>query len=82
MFLHLTCVILIASALTALTPLTDARAQEHLVPVPDSFGVPNEYQETIRTLFQQGFQQDVVLRVLTLESFSTESLVGIRPPAG
>jgi hypothetical protein len=55
-----------------------ATAQEHLVPVPDAFGVPNEYHKKIRTLFQQGYQQDVVLRVLTLESFSTESLVGIR----
>lgn len=75
----LKCLILTACALSVLlSPIAETSAQEHLVPVPDSFGVPNEYHEKIRTLFQQGFQQDVVLRVLILESFSTESLVGIR----
>lgn len=81
MLKRMTCVILFASALALLSLIRCASAQEHLVPVPDAFGVPNEYYEKIRTLFQQGMQQDVVLRVLILESFSTESLVGIRKTA-
>lgn len=81
MLQRLTCIILFASALSVLNPIGDARAQEHLIPAPDSFGVRNEYHEKIRTLFQEGFRQDVVLSVLILESFSTESLVGIHKTA-
>ena len=81
MLQRLTCLILLASALAPLSLIRHANAQEHLVPVPNAFGVRNEYHEKIRTLFQQGFQQDVVLRVLILESFSTESLVGISKTA-
>jgi hypothetical protein len=64
-----------------LSSIAVVNAQEHLVPVPDSFGLRNEYHEKLRTLFQEGFTSDVVLRVLILESFSTESLVGIRKTA-
>lgn len=75
----LKCLILIAYALSLLSPIAEASAQEHLVPVPDSFSVTSiEYHQKIRQLFEEGFRQDVVLRVLILESFSTESLVGIR----
>ncbi len=47
-------------------------------PGPDAFGPLIEYHQKIRQLFDEGFRQDVVLRVLILESFTTESLVGIR----
>jgi hypothetical protein len=61
-----------------LIPHAQASAQDHLAPEWDSFGLPNEYHEKIRQLFEEGFRQDVVLRVLILESFTTESLAGIR----
>lgn len=70
--------ILIAYALSLVSPTAEASAQQHLVPVPDSFSVGIEYHHKIRQLFEEGFRRDVVVRVLILDSFSTESLVGIR----
>lgn len=53
-------------------------AQEHLVPEPDTFGQAIEYHEKVRHLFDEGFRPEVFLRVVIFESFSTESVIGIR----
>ena len=71
--------LLVACCLTVLLiSASKTSAQDHLAPEWDSFGLRNEYNEKIRQLFEEGFRQGVILRVLILESFTTESLVGIR----
>jgi hypothetical protein len=72
---------LIASVLSILVGLMgEVSAQEHLVPVPEAydFGEAIEYHQKIRRLFEEGFRPEVVLKVVILESFSTESVIGIR----
>ena len=67
--------LLIAMLMTCTSPVN---AQEHLEPERDAFGVADSYDQKVRQLFDEGFKSDVRLKVLILESFATESLVGIR----
>ena len=70
---------LIASALSILLGLIgEGRAQEHLVPEPATFGEVIEYHQKIRHLLDEGFRPEVLLRVVIGESFSTESVIGLR----
>jgi hypothetical protein len=70
---------LIPSALVILLgPIGAGSAQEHLVPEPDTFGQTIEYHQKIRHLFDEAFRPEVLLRVVIVESFSTESVIGIR----
>jgi hypothetical protein len=48
------------------------------VPEPDTFDQAIEYHQKIRHLFDEGFRPEVLLRVVIVESFSTESVIGIR----
>lgn len=65
----------IAIFLACISPVS---AQEYLVPERHIFGVPDQYQQKIRQLFEEGFSPEVRAKVLILESFTTESLIGIR----
>jgi hypothetical protein len=75
----LKCAKLFASALSILLGLMgEVSAQEHLVPEAHDFGKVIEYHQKIRHLFDDAFRPDVLLRVVIIESFSTESVIGIR----
>lgn len=65
----------IAIFLACISPVN---AQEHLVPERHLFSTQDQYQQKIRLLFEEGFRPEVRAKVLILESFTTESLVGIR----
>lgn len=68
-------VLTISIFLVCISPVS---AQEHLVPESHTFGAPDQYQQKIRQLFEEGFRPEVRAKVLIFESFTTESLVGIR----
>ncbi|HKQ36334.1 MAG TPA: hypothetical protein VJT11_13605 [Nitrospiraceae bacterium] len=70
---------LISSALVILFgSIGVGNAQEHLVPEQDSFGQEIGYHQKVRHLFDEGFRPEVLLKVVIFESFSTESVIGIR----
>ena len=54
-------------------------AQEYLEPERGVFSVGNAgYQNRLREVFTEGYRHDVLLKVIILDAYSTESLIAIR----
>jgi hypothetical protein len=65
----------------ALFVIQGAFAQPHLIPDAGPFGDEQGYEVMVRQVFSAGFEKNVVLRAVIIESFDTERLIGIREGA-
>ncbi len=68
----------LATLALLLSLAASAPAQDHLVPDADAFADPDSYRLKLRDVFEEAFDEGVILRSLVLPSFTLEYLIGVK----